>query len=87
MSMIPDGASLGQFTAYTATTEDSEFLVDNSRDAMNRILGAVNLSPIRSQARKHLDLQSDSGVRRLVSKLVTTVRVIQSTNLYRTNIT
>ena len=87
MSMIPDGASLGQFTAYTATTEGSEFLVDNSRDAMNRILGAVNLSLIRSQARKRWDLQSDSGVRRLASKLVTTVRVIQSTNLYRTNIT
>ena len=85
--MIPDGASLGQFTAYTATTEGFEFLADNSRDAMNRTLGAVNLSPIQSQARKLLDLQSDSGVRRLASKLVTTVHVIQSTDLYRTNIT
>ena len=85
--MILDGASLGQFTAYTATTEASEFFVDDSRDAMKRILGTMDLSPILLHARKRLDLQSDSTVRRLVSKLVTPVRVIQSTNLYGINIT
>ena len=47
--MIPDGTFLDHFTAYTATTEGSPFFVDDSPDAMTRILGAVTQSPIRSK--------------------------------------
>ena len=78
VSMISDGVSLGGITTYKETTEGSEFIVDDSRDSMNRILTQVNLSPIQSRTRKRLDLHSDSGLRRLTSKLTSTVRVIQS---------
>ena len=78
VSMISDGVSLGGITTYTETTEGSEFIVGDSRDSMNQILTQVNLSPIQSQTRKRLDLHSESGLRRLTSKLTSTVRVIQS---------
>ena len=76
--MISDGVSLGGITTYIETTEGSKFIVGVSRDSMNRILTQVNLSPIQSQTRKWLDLHLDSGLRRLTSKLISTVRVIQS---------
>ena len=76
--MVLDEASLDRFTAYTATTEESEFIIDDSHDSMNRILIQVSLSPIRSQTRERLDLHSDSGLRRFTAKITSTVRVIQS---------
>ena len=78
VSMISDGVSLGGITTYTETTEGSEFIEDDLCDSMNRILTQVNLSPIQSQTRKRLALHSESGLRRLTSKLTSTVRVIQS---------
>lgn len=77
-SIIPEEASLGQFSNYTVATNDTEFIVDDSRESINRILSQVSMSPIRSQARKRLDQHSESGLRRLTSKLTKAVRVIQS---------
>ncbi|CAF4064817.1 unnamed protein product [Rotaria magnacalcarata] len=55
----------------------SEFAINDARDSMNRILSQVNLSSIRSQTRKRLDKHSDSGLRRITSKLTSTMKVIQ----------
>ena len=66
--MIPDGASLDQIPAYTATVEGSEFLVGDLRDATNRILGAMNLNSIPcSQENVWIGKQSNSGMRHLAS--------------------
>lgn len=78
VSMIPEEASVGPITTYSNFTDGPEFVCHNSRDSMNRILAQANLSPIRSQTRKRLDLHSDSGLRRIASKLTGTIRVIQS---------
>jgi hypothetical protein len=76
--MIPENASLGQITTYSDMTDGSRFTIDGSRDSMNRILAQASLSLIRSQTRKRLDQHSDSGLRRLTSKLTNAVRIIQS---------
>lgn len=75
--MIPEEASVSPITTYSNFTDGSEFMSHNSRDSMNRILAQANLSPIRSQTRKRLDRHSDSGLRRIASKLTGTIRVIQ----------
>jgi hypothetical protein len=76
--MVRDDASVGQITTYSDMTDGSRFTIDDARGSMNRILAQASLSPIRSQVRKRLDLHSESGLRRLASKLTGTVRVIQS---------
>lgn len=76
--MIPDNLSVGPNTFYSNITTGSEFIIDDSRASMNRVLAQVNISPIRSQTRKRLDQHSDSGLRRITSKLNSTMIVIQS---------
>ena len=78
VSMVSENASVGQITTFSDMTDGSQFTTDDSRCSMNRILAQASLSPIRSQTRKRLDLQSESGIRRLASKLTSTVRVVQS---------
>ena len=77
VSMIPEEASVGPITTYSNFTDGSEFVCHNSRDSTNRVLAQANLSPIRSQTRKRLDLHSDSGRRRIASTQTCTIRVIQ----------
>ena len=76
--MISDDLSVGPITTFSNATIASEFIIDDSRESMNRILSQVNLSPIRSQTRKRLDKHSDGSRRRITSKLTCAVRVIQS---------
>ncbi|CAF4058673.1 unnamed protein product [Rotaria magnacalcarata] len=64
-------------TIFSNVTSVSEFAINDARDSMNRILSQVNLSSIRSQTRKRLDKHSDSGLRRITSKLTSTMKVIQ----------
>ena len=78
VSIISAGVSLAGITTYTKITEGTEFIVDDSRDSMRRILTQANLSPIRSQTRRRLNLHSESSLHRLTSKLTSTVRIIQS---------
>lgn len=74
---IPDDVSEGQVTVFSNHTTASNFMVEDSREVMNNILAQVNLSPIRSQTRKRLKKCSESGLRRVASKLVGTMKVIQ----------
>ena len=60
-------------------TTGFEFVIDNPRETMNRILAEVNLSPIRSQTIKSVKNQSESGLRRLVSKFTRGSRAFQGT--------
>ena len=76
--MISDDLSVGPITTFSNATMTSEFIIDGSRESMNRILSQVNLSPIRSRTRKRLDKHSDSSRRRITSKLIHAMRVIQS---------
>ncbi|CAF5046094.1 unnamed protein product [Rotaria magnacalcarata] len=64
-------------TIFSNVTTVSEFAINDARDSLNRILSQVNLSSIRSQIRKRLDKHSDSGLRRITSKLTSTMKVIQ----------
>jgi hypothetical protein len=63
-------------TNYSNITPRSEFIIDDSRESMNRILAQMNLSPIKSQTRKKLNKCSDSKLRYITSKIASTVRVI-----------
>ncbi|CAM4847212.1 unnamed protein product, partial [Rotaria magnacalcarata] len=64
-------------TTFSNVTSASEFAINDARDSMNRILSQVNLSSIRSQTRKRSDKHSGSGLRRITSKLTSTMKVIQ----------
>ncbi|CAF4437621.1 unnamed protein product, partial [Rotaria magnacalcarata] len=64
-------------TTFSNVTSASEFAINGARDSMNRILSQVNLSSIRSQTRKRLNKHSGSGLRRITSKLISTMKVIQ----------
>ena len=73
---MDDGVSISAASQYTA---GSEFVIDNRRETMNRILAEVNLSPIRSQTTKSIKNQSKSGLRHLVSKFTRGSRALQGT--------
>ncbi len=77
--MIPEDILLSPITTYIRVSSGSEFIIDNTRESMNRILAEANLSPIRSQTRKRLAQHSNSGLRRITSKFNSAMRVIQST--------
>ena len=49
-------------------TSGSEFMIEDTRDPMNRILAEASISPIRSPTRSTLQHQSKSSLRRLLSK-------------------
>jgi hypothetical protein len=76
--MIPDDASVGPITTYSNVTLGSEFIIDNSHDLMNHILTQFDLNPIQSQTRENLSKCSDSGLRRITSKLTGIMKVFQS---------
>ena len=50
-------------------TSGTQFVIEDTRDAMNRILVEASISPILSQTKTALRHQSKSGFRRLLSKL------------------
>lgn len=56
-------------TMVSQWSNESQFMVDDSRDKMNKILAEANISPIRSQTKIKLQYQSESSLRRLLSKL------------------
>ncbi|CAF4225837.1 unnamed protein product [Rotaria magnacalcarata] len=58
-------------------TTESEFVINDQRARMNRILSEFNLSPIRSQATTSIKNQSKSGLRRLVSKFTRGSKALQ----------
>jgi len=66
--------SISETSQYT---NESMFEIDNTRETMNRVLAEIKISPIRSQTTTSLQHQSDSGVRRLVSKLRRSVQTFQ----------
>jgi hypothetical protein len=72
-----DDVSVSPITVYSNATNESEFLIDNSRQSTNNILAAMDLSPIRSQTRKNLEKCSDSTLRRMASKLDNVVAVFK----------
>ena len=49
-------------------TSGSEFMIEDTRDSMNRILAEASISPIRSSTRSTLQHQSKSSLHRLLSK-------------------
>lgn len=69
-----DGASIDVTSRYTA---GSEFVVNDQRERINRILAEVNLSPIRSQVTTSIKNQSKSAVRRLLSKFTRGSKALQ----------
>ena len=71
---MDDGVSISAASQHTA---GSEFVIDNRRETMNRILAEVNLNPIRAQTTKSIKNQSKSGLRRLVSKFTRGSRALQ----------
>jgi hypothetical protein len=74
MSMPVDAVSYSEQSQYTNTTP---YVVEDTRETMNRILAAANSSPVRSQARTTLQNQSKSSLRRLLSKLTRGARTLQ----------
>ena len=50
-------------------TSGTQFVIEDTRDTMNRILDEANISPIRSQTKTALKHQSKGSLRRLLSKL------------------
>ena len=64
-SLMNDGVSIG---ATSQHTDESEFVVNDQRERMNRILAEFNLSPIRSQVTTSIKSQSKSALRRLVTR-------------------
>ena len=69
-----DGVSVG---ATSQHTDESEFVVNDQRERMNRILAEFNLSPIRSQVTTSIKSQSKSALRRLVSKFTRRSKALQ----------
>ncbi|CAF4127972.1 unnamed protein product [Adineta steineri] len=61
-------------STYSNVTNRSEFVIDNSRESVNQILTAMDLSPIRFQTKKKLEDYSDSTRRRMTSKLTGAVK-------------
>lgn len=68
-----DGVSISVVSQHT---DGSEFVINDQRERMNRILAEFNVSPIRSQPTTSIKNQSKSGVRRLVSKFSRASKVI-----------
>ena len=68
------GVSIG---ATSQHTDESEFVVNDQRERMNRILAEFNLSPIRFQVTTSIKSQSKSAVRRLVSKFTRGSKALQ----------
>ena len=66
MSITEDSHSTSMESHWTS---ESEFMIEDRRDSMNRILAEASISPIRSQTRSTLQHQSKSSLRRLLSKL------------------
>ncbi|CAF4389073.1 unnamed protein product [Rotaria sp. Silwood2] len=56
-------------SALSYTTNATPFIIEDTREQINRILVETDASPIRSQARVPLKHQSKSSLRRLLSKL------------------
>ena len=54
------------------------FEIDNDLYSTDRILIEAEISPIKSQAIKPLDEQSNSSIRRLVSKLQRGTKLLQN---------
>ena len=73
-TIMNDAVSIRAPSQHTA---GSDFVIDNLRETMNRILTEVNLSPIRSQTTKSIQNQSKSGLRRLVSKFTRGSKALQ----------
>ena len=69
-----DGVSISAASQHTA---ESEFVVNDQRERINRILAEFNLSPIRSQVTASIKSQSKSAVRRLVSKFTRGSKALQ----------
>ena len=69
-----DGVSIG---ATSQHTDESEFVVNDQRERMNRILAEFNLSPIQSQVTTSIKSQSKSTVRRLVFKFTRGSKALQ----------
>lgn len=59
------------------STSGSMYEINDTREAMNRVLSAANMSLIRSQTTTSLQSQSQSGIRRLVAKLKRGVNTFQ----------
>ena len=83
-SIANDAISVSVASQHTA---GSLFVIDDSRETMNRILTEVNLSPVRSQATKTLKEQSKGSLRRLVSKLTRGSRIFQGSIINKLRIT
>ena len=66
MSITEDSHSTSMESHWAS---ESEFMIEDTRDSMNRILAEASISPIRSQTRSTLQHQSKSSLRRLLSKL------------------
>ena len=66
MSITEDSHSISMESHWTS---GSEFIIEDTRDWMNRILAQTSISPIRSQTRSTLQHRSKSSLRRLLSKL------------------
>ena len=60
---IQSTAAESQFTSGT------QFVIEDTRDTMNRIVVEANISPILSQTKTTSKRQSKSGLCRLLSKL------------------
>ncbi|CAF2059693.1 unnamed protein product [Rotaria magnacalcarata] len=73
-SLMSDGVSISVASQHTT---ESEFVINDQRARMNRILSEFNLSPIRSQATTSIKNQSKSGLRRLVSKFTRGSKALQ----------
>ena len=69
-----DEVSIG---ATSQHTDESEFVVNDQRERINRILAEFNLSPIRSQVTTSIKSQSKSALRRLVSKFTRGSKALQ----------
>jgi membrane carboxypeptidase/penicillin-binding protein len=74
MSVRADVVSNSEQSQYTNTTP---YVVEDTRETMNRILAEASLSPVRSQVRTTLQNQSKSSLRRLLSKLTRGARTLQ----------
>ncbi|CAF1618434.1 unnamed protein product, partial [Rotaria magnacalcarata] len=73
-SLVSDGVSISVASQHTT---EYEFVINDQRARMNRILSEFNLSPIRSQATTSIKNQSKSGLRRLVSKFTRGSKALQ----------
>ena len=71
---MSDGVSIG---ATSRHTDESEFVANDQRERMDRILAEFNLSPIRSQVTTSIKSQSKSAFHRLVSKFTRESKALQ----------